>query len=204
MEISWCFPKKRVQSGFSGGTYFLCDWALDPAQKICLGVSKILVKFTCFLVKNIGGKKRVSNDKFLLIKRILLSFPQFCIPWSSNFIGSSTMYMNFFRILLTNLQKCLEKFRFPRRSEICFFQKLFLDSLRSNYLWRLVDKIPKNFMSIVLLPIKLEPQGIKIVEMRAHPFLPHKCFTKKHMNLTIILDTPRQFFCAGSNVQLMI
>jgi hypothetical protein len=42
-----------------------------------MGVSQKLLKFTFFLVKNLGGKKMVVKQQFLRVKRILLSFPQF-------------------------------------------------------------------------------------------------------------------------------
>jgi hypothetical protein len=55
--------------------------------------------------------------------------------------------------------KMLRKIPFSAPKWNLFFRKLFLDSLRSNHLLKLVDKIPNNFISIVLLPIQLEPQG---------------------------------------------
>ena len=61
------------------------------------GVSR---KFICFLVKSLGGKH------LLLVVWILLSF-------------------QFFRSLLTNLRKCLEKILFARQSEALFFRNYF-------------------------------------------------------------------------------
>jgi hypothetical protein len=55
------------------------------------------------LVKSVGDKKRVSNDEFLLIKQILLSFPQFL------FLGAPILHevaqrQQIIGILLTNLK----------------------------------------------------------------------------------------------------
>jgi hypothetical protein len=50
---------------------------LDPAQKNIMGLSQKIIKFTCFLVKNQGGKNMGVKRRNLLVKRILLSFPQF-------------------------------------------------------------------------------------------------------------------------------
>ena len=75
------------QSGPSGGTYFWCDLdgacffhqitslSLNPAPKNIMVVSQKILKFTCFLVKNQGGKNMGIKWRNLLVKRILLSFP---------------------------------------------------------------------------------------------------------------------------------
>ena len=62
------------------------------------------------------------------------------------------------------------------------------------------------FVYIVELHVKLEPQRINIVEMRAKfvslvkirrftpPFLPFKSMTKKHVNLGNLLISPEDIF----------
>jgi hypothetical protein len=53
----WKYPGTFLNEcsvwSFDGGCFFhqIASLSLDPAQQICLGLSKILVKFTCFLVK---------------------------------------------------------------------------------------------------------------------------------------------------------
>ena len=158
-----------VRSGLSGGAYLWCDFdgvcffhqitslSLDPAQKICLGVSKILVKFTCFLVKNLGGKKRVSNYEFLLTKRILLSFPQFLSVFAVILHEVQQCTPNFFHQFDQHPQM-LRKNTFFASNWIFFFVGFFFDSLRreksifSKRLWMLVKLVEKirctlfNFM----------------------------------------------------------
>ena len=53
-----------------------------------------------------------------------------CICWGRHFTRSTTTYTKFFRILLTNVQKCLEKILFTRRTESSFLSEFFFDSLR--------------------------------------------------------------------------
>ena len=155
-----------VRSGLSGGAYLWCDFdgvcffhqitslSLDPAQKICLGVSKILVKFTCFLVNNLGGKKRVSNDEFLLTKRILLSFPQF---------------LSVFAVILHEVEQCTPNFfhQFDQHPQTLrkntFFASKWIkkksdkkkDSVRreksifSKHLWMLVNLVEKIWCTLL-------------------------------------------------------
>ena len=70
-------------------------------------VSQKLLKFTCFWVidlkgKNWGVKQRIFTRQtdFALISTIF-------VCWVCIFTGSTTMYTEFSRILLTNVRKCL-------------------------------------------------------------------------------------------------
>ena len=97
------------------------------------------------------------------------------VRWGCNFTWSTTMPMKFFRILLTNLRKCAKKILFAPQSEFFSVSRDFcLDLLWSKkYIFpkhfrRLVNKIRKNFMCIVVLYVKLQPQQTNSVEMRAN------------------------------------
>ena len=115
----------------------------------------------------IGVKRRyfTCQTDFAFISRVF-------ICCGCNFTWSTSMYIEFFRIFFTNLQKCSEKILFSRRSEDSFFRELFFDSLRhvksifSDHFWRLVNKIQKNVMYILVPHVKLQPQQIKTLEMR--------------------------------------
>ena len=177
-----------------------------------LGLLGRLPKFTCFFVidlkgKNWGVKQRIFTHQtdFALISTIF-------IRCGCNFTQSTTMYTKIFRILLTNIKKCFEKILFTRRTESYFLSEIFVDSLRrvksifSKHFWMLVNKIRKIFVYIVVLCVKLQPQRIIIVEMRAKSvwsvkirclmpqFLPFKSMTKKHVNLGNLLSSPEVIF----------
>ena len=83
------------------------------------------------------------------------------------------MHIKLICIFLTNLQNALKKyclhlevkhslfsrfwFGFPLKQKMHFYK----------HFWRLVNKIRKNSMCIVLIHVKLQPQRIKSMEMRA-------------------------------------
>ena len=96
------------------------------------------------------------------------------VRWGCNFEWSITMHMKCFRILLTNLRKCLEKMHFLARSKYrqksppkresftSRRQKYFVNEFLEVY-----PKLWKNCMCIVVLHVKLQPQRTKSVEIRA-------------------------------------
>ena len=90
-----------------------------------------------------------------------------------NFTWNTTMHMTFFRILLTNLQKCFLKYLLRLEVKLSlFFWDFCLDLLWSKtfifykHFWRLVNKIWKNLMCIVVLHVKIQTQRTICVEMR--------------------------------------
>ena len=95
------------------------------------------------------------------------------VRWSCNFTQSSTIYVEFFHILLTNILKCLEKIYFTRQSKSLFFRRKLFDSVQckncifSRHFQRLINKIWKIFTCMGLLRVKLQLRWTKIVEMRA-------------------------------------
>ena len=72
------------------------------------------LKFTCFFIKNLGGKigRKIailySYYLYALITTVL-------IRWSCNFIWISTMHITKFRISLTHLWKLLERILFSSK-----------------------------------------------------------------------------------------
>jgi hypothetical protein len=92
-------------------------------------------------------------------KRILLSFPQYL------YVGVLILH-EICSTNLTNTHKCLEKIPFSRRSE----SKKNFDKKRIQFIQAFVGVGQingTNFVYIVVLHVKLEPQGITIDEMRA-------------------------------------
>ena len=152
------------------------------------GVLRRLPKFTCFLVNDVKGKKLGRKSaKFTCWTDFALISTIF-IRWVCNFTQSTTMYTKLFRILLTNVRKCLEKILFTRRTESSVSSENISDSLRrvkcifSKHFWTLVNKIRKSFVYIVVLCVNLQK------------FLPFKSLTKKHVNLGNLPRTPEDIF----------
>ena len=135
---------------------------------------------------------------FLFINRFLLSFPQFFIRWCCNFKWCTTVDLNFFRILLTNLQKYFYASKWIQKS---FLKKKAsfwgVKSILYNCFRKLVYDMSKNVMSTVVFPVKLQPQRIKTVAIRAKIVWPvnihfsHPIFyiDQKHVKLGNFLET---------------
>ena len=97
------------------------------------------------------------------------------VCWGCYFTWITTMHMTFFHILLTNLWKCLAKIHFlpwsnsrqksPQKEKVSLrgYKSIFLKHFQ-----RLVNNVWKNFMCIVVLHVKLQPQQTTSVEMRAN------------------------------------
>ena len=122
---------------------------------------------------------------------------------------------------LTNIHKCLEKILFSRRTESFFLSDFFLihfDARKVFFLsvcgcwsnwWKKFGVHCSTSCKITAKTDKNCGNESKIRFVSKNSsfdtlFLPTKLLTKKHVNLTNILDTPRQQFCAGSRERLMI
>ena len=148
------------------------------------------------------------------------AFPQYLSVWLLILHEVQQCTRNF-STNLTSIHKCLEKILVSRQSEskkistkekIQFgAKKVYFLSIRgcwSNW-W-------KQFRVHCATPCKIMATGYKNCGNESKIHLTHKIrrftpiflapgfLTKKHVNLINILDTPRQIFCARSNVQLMI
>jgi hypothetical protein len=133
---------------------------------------------------------------------------QAVVRWVCNFTGSITMYRKFSHILLTNVQKCLEKILLHVKPNFLLCQNFFWftlvrKSIFLQHFWMLVNKIQNNFVYIVIYHVKLQTHWTKIVEMRGKslfyaPVLTFQINDQKTHEFRQLLGHPLNIFCAGS------
>ena len=160
-----------------------------------------------------------AKQRFFTHQTVFALISTIFVPQHWNFTQRSTIHRSFFRLLSTNVQKCIEILLFSRQRETLFYSELLYESLRrkksniSKHFWTLVNKRRKFLLCIVNLCVKFQCWGTNIVEMRAKTvwcvknrrfasiFLPPDFFTKKHVILSTFPNTPRQFVCALLNLK---
>jgi hypothetical protein len=160
-------------------------------------------------VKKIGVKRRIFTHEtdFALISTIFIRLGQQCTP---NFFHQFDQHPQMFRNNTFFAPKWIKKIPTKKKDSVRRDK-----SIISKHLWmlvKLVEKFGVHCWTSCKITAQTDKYCVNESKIRfvsknssfyAH-FLPPIFLTKKHMSLTNILDTPRQFFCAGSNVQLMI
>ena len=118
MYLIWRAKRARLRPHM--GHLFFYSWVASRIlhKEIVRGFPRKLPKFTCFLVNNLGGKKMGRKRRFLTCRIYFALISRVFIRWSCIFTWMSTMHITFFRLLFSDLQKCLKKNNcFPEKNE---------------------------------------------------------------------------------------
>ena len=115
-SLLWIFGWFLFNKMYSNGSYIYVGRVL--AKFYSWGVSRKCPKLHVFLVKNKGSKKMDAKRRFFTHQTVFALISTIFVPQHWNFTQRLTIHRRIFRLLFTNLQKCLEILLFfLRRSD---------------------------------------------------------------------------------------